>query len=205
MLGDSLSSFIRQAPESSGDPNFLLATVLAIATSALAIITFFYMRETKKMRIATENILKGGQKPIFAIEPVLYDETGDFHAINLVNHGQTATDILAICYWLDSESGSGSGDRFYILSLSKDGRAILNIPALKIIEQKKYLKIEITCKNSQGDQFATTLIHAFDKLKDSNTKIAYQYSYEQSITGALKEIRDTLNELTKPDNKDKDS
>jgi hypothetical protein len=173
------------------------AIAVAVATILLACITGLYMYETRKMRKATENILKNSQQPNFAIEPVLFNEAGDeFNAINLVNNGQTATNITARCMYLDGEQGSGSGtDPFYIISLSKDGRAYLKLPIADIVKARKYFKLEIECKDINDNDYKKTLVYDFDKIKQSGAKIAYQYTFEGSTNKVLKQIRLAIKEL----------
>lgn len=150
------------------------------------------MQETRKMRRATEEMAKSSQQPNFAIEPVLFETYSEFYAINLVNNGQTATNITAKCMYLDSEIDSGSGLVFYIISLSKDGRAYLKLPIVDIVRARKYLKLEINCKDINDKDYSKTLVYDFDKIRREGATIAYQYTFEGSTNRVLKDIKEIL-------------
>src|SRR3989304_4485701 len=95
---------------------------LASVTSVLAFLTWRVLIESKKMRT----------EPVFALEPGQYlsrigeELGGEFMRLNLVNHGQAATDIFATCTWRENEKVSGNSREFYIVSLARDGYAELN-------------------------------------------------------------------------------
>jgi hypothetical protein len=185
------------------------AYVVLGATVVLAIITGLYMRETRKMRKATENMVaeaantrKASQQPIFAVQPsnylgVLNEPPGEnFRKLNLVNHGAPATDIIAEYAWLDQEGGGGSSRTTYIISLAKDGYAALDIPELevvKIVKQRQFLQVKIKCKDAAGNDYSKVITNGLDKIRDKNIKIAYQNNNWQIIYDALDRIYHTLN------------
>jgi hypothetical protein len=199
MLEWSLSSFIMQLDVSGWVAAGTIA--LVVVTGILAYITYLYMKETKRTREVTENILKAGQRPIFALEPEHYigrmnqAHSDNFTTLNLVNHGATATDITVTCHWLESEIGSGSNQTFYILSLSKHGYAGLDIPVKDIVSQRKFIKVEITCRDAAGEPFSKTITNGLDKIKGTQTKIAYQNNVWFTIYDAIDRIGQKLDSL----------
>lgn len=189
------SALIRQTEElpASASPD-LLAIAVASAAIVLAIITLFYMLETRKMRLATEKMVKASQQPSFALEPndylgILGQKNSDnFTMLYLVNHGATATDITARCMWLDSENSGGSSKTFYILSLAKHGYAALDVPVQAIVSQRKFIKVEITCKDAAGEPYHAFVTNGLDKIRGTDTTMAYQNSIWFAIYDALNKI-----------------
>ena len=152
----------------------------------------------------TANMRRAMQQPSFAVEPTAYDlgyaekSPGEkFTQLNLVNHGATATDITAKCTWQDSESGGGGGTQtFYIISLARDGYAGLEIPAEhleRIILQKQFLTIEITCNDAAGNAYSVVITNGLDKIRGTKIKLAYQNNNWKTIYAALNNIYHTLN------------
>ncbi|MEW6603708.1 MAG: hypothetical protein AB1351_03335 [Thermoproteota archaeon] len=152
-------------------------------------------KETQKMHIAS-------QQPNFVIEPVLFNDKGGFDAINLVNHGQTATDISAHCICLDRGKKIVFEDTFFIVSLAKDSRAILELPVENMLKEHFHLRVELQFRNITGNSDTKNIGYDFNR---EIRKIAYQYSYEGSTNRVLKNIRDTMSGLrnTKKDYQDK--
>lgn len=194
------SSAMRQAGEPSGSPDYL-AIVVTVATAVLAVITLFYMLETRRLRITTDNMLKTSQQPSFALEPSQYlSSIGEipgekFLRLNLVNHGQTATDIIARCIWLPDSNSAGSSKDFYVISLAKDGYAGLDVPVEEIVRDRLLLKIEIKCKDAGGNDYSTVITNGLDKIRGTNTKMAYQNNYWFTIYDALDRISDRLGNI----------
>lgn len=104
--------------------------------------------------------------------------------------------------WFDGPTTSGFGRRHYIMSLSKNGRAVLELPVKlsEIIEKGQYLKIDIKCKDTAGRNFKSKIAINFGEYKDTNTTVAYQYNVFLSLTLAVKDIVTKLGDLVK--NKD---
>jgi hypothetical protein len=170
------------------DSVFLATIVLAAVTGVLVLITYFYLRETKLIRLA-------GQLPSFAIEPADWESSGAAD-LNLVNHGQTASNIFARCDWTKSFDLGGSSRTFFIMSLAKDGFAGLDVPYPVIIEEGLILKIQIECKDAAGNNYHTTILNDYAKIKGSSTTMAYQNNYNQSVHVALQDIKRSIDELS---------
>jgi hypothetical protein len=101
-------------------------------------------------------IRKTAQNPSFSLEPTLYTIGGTFHYLLLINTGQNATNINVDCLW-NEES------KFFILSLSNQGRAVLtDVPIAKIVEEGK-LSIVIICKYANNKNFSTRFNLDFSK------------------------------------------
>jgi hypothetical protein len=70
------------------------------------------------------------------VEPSLYVLGGQFLLLDLVNKGQTATEIRVDCKW------DGSVKKFYIVSLNTGGRARLEgISIQDIVQQGRKFSI----------------------------------------------------------------
>jgi hypothetical protein len=101
------------------EPDAFSTGAVAIATVALAIITYFYMRETRLIRVI-------GQKPNFSLEPYGSNLVG----LYIINSGQHASDIFIDC------TGGKFSQKFHILSLGRDTRALLyNVPIAELIDR----------------------------------------------------------------------
>lgn len=169
---------------------------VAVGTIALAAVTFGFLIETRKIRIAS-------QRPSFAIEPVIYDEHNNVKAVNLVNHGQTASNIKAVCMWGEKlETQVGAGNTHYILSLARDSRAVLEIPISEIISKGQVLKIEITCKDVADRNYKAIIRTDFGEIKGTSTFVAYQYDALLRLTVAVKHMADSMREIEEKLNQD---
>jgi hypothetical protein len=158
---------------------------VAIATIVLAIITFLYMRETRLMRI-------GSQEPSFSLEPNLYSLAGRFYFLYLFNTGHVGSEIFINCHW------NKNTKKFFILSLGTNSRAVLHgIPIAKIVENKINLSMDIEYKNSRGKKVTTQLEIDFSKYLDDNTEFAYQFNYSGNMVETLDEIRKQLRNIDK--------
>jgi hypothetical protein len=186
--------------------------VLMFTTVALAVITSLYMLETRRLRRETAQMVVEtrsmaeetkkariqAQLPIFAVEPGdflwLLGESmpRDFSKLNLVNHGQTATDITVECSWLENAESAGSGRTFYILSLARNGFARLDLPTEEIVRKSLLLRVRIKCKDASGKDYETVITNGFDKIKGTSTKIAYQNNYWLMLYGVIKEVKEIL-------------
>lgn len=181
-------------PETWFTPDFWVA----VGTAALAIATFLFLLETRKARIAS-------QRPSFAIEPVTYDKFGNAKSINLVNNGQTASTIEATCYALDSPTGSGSSLTHHIMSLSKDGRVVIELPVeLSEMQAKgQYLLIDIKCKDVENKDYDAKISFDYGKIKGTSIRVAYQYNTFLSMTLALKRVAAAAESIEKKFTKEK--
>jgi hypothetical protein len=172
-------------PISQLDAVSIATIVVAIATGVLAAITFFYMRETRLMRMSAE-------KPSFSLEPTLYAIGGRFYFLNLVNTGHTGSEIYVNCSWLDKAK------KFFILSLGSNGRAFLHdIPIAEIVENRLKLSLTIECKDSRNNRYTQNLDIDFKAYLDNDTKVAYQFNYLGNMVETLDEIRKELREVDK--------
>jgi hypothetical protein len=159
--------------------------VVAIATLVLAAITAYYAWETRLIR-------KIGQIPSFSLEPTLYSLGGRFYRLLVVNTGQAATNIVIECKW-ENESKS-----FYILSLSHEGRALLEgLPIARIVENKSKLFVNISCQYAKSKTFTTKINIDFAEKLKANSSVAYQYNHTGNISDTLEEIRRSLDHLTR--------
>jgi hypothetical protein len=78
-------------------PAEILTIIDAISTAVLAVITYYYAKETGLIR-------KRGQHPSFSLEPALYrtsnsNSAPEAYKLSLTNNGLPATDIRVDCSW----------------------------------------------------------------------------------------------------------
>jgi hypothetical protein len=172
-------------PLNSFDAVSIGTIAVAIATVVLAVITYFYMRETRLMR-------KSAEKPSFSLEPTLYVIGGQFYFLHLVNTGHTGSEIHVNCSWEDKTK------KFFILSLGTNGRAFLHdIPIAEIVEKKLKISVNIRCKDSRNNPYKQDLEIDFKTYLDTDTKVAYQFNYLGNMVETLDEIRKELRNVDK--------
>lgn len=148
------------------------AIAVAIGTAALAIITYIYMVETKKIRIA-------GQEPVFSVEPVQNSLVG----LWIINSGQTAGSI-----YVDCRAGTFA-QKFYILSLGNQGRALLdNLPLSEVINDKQELYLVVDCKDSKGEMYRSEIKIDFAKIINEERTVARQETALGKIANSAEEI-----------------
>jgi hypothetical protein len=180
--------------ELPADTNFWLAVAVILGTSLLTFISALYILETRRLRREADKARLASQQPIFTLEPSQFHMSmrgplgGEFMRINLVNHGQPATDIFARCTWRENETSEASSQEFYIVSLAKGGYAGLDIPVNEIVNKQHLLTVEIECKDAFGNAYATTVTNSFNKIRGTTTQIAYQNNYAQAQRDAFDRI-----------------
>src|SRR5262245_42909267 len=102
------------------DTTFWLAVAVILGT-LLTFISALLIFETRRLRREADKTRLTLQQPIFTLEPSQFHMSvrgplgGEFMRINLVNHGQPATDIFARCSWQESETAEASSQEFYIV------------------------------------------------------------------------------------------
>jgi hypothetical protein len=171
------------------DPIIISAIIVGIPTSILAIITYLYMDETRKIRKVT-------QEPNFSIAPTTYTLGGTFHRLLLLNSGQTAKFINVNCNWSKTEQDGEDSKKFYIVSLGSKSRAILDgIPIASIVQNNSVLIVQIKCKDAKNEDFEDKLTIDFGKLTKENQVIAYQDDSDERVVRALGSIERTLGRL----------
>jgi len=177
---------------------FLIAWVPTIAatvsTGILALITFFYFRETRKIR-------RLGHQPSFSLEPHTWTLGGTAHVLNLVNSGEAASNIDIDCFWEqtvevkpDTEPTKPDTEptkpvpikietkresrtkKFFVMSLGTNGRARLDgIPIGHFMNNGGELTIKIQCNDSIQEPFEIELTFDFDSVKKNDRTLAFQY------------------------------
>ncbi|AIF84153.1 hypothetical protein NTE_02098 [Candidatus Nitrososphaera evergladensis SR1] len=171
-------------PQIAIDPLTWATVGLAVGTFVLAIVAFFSLRESKKLRIEA-------QLPNFAVEPA--QQFGDrMLRLNLVNNGQGASGIMARCNWGKDLYTLTNSKSTYILSLAKGGYAGLDVPIDQIKLNGEILKIMLECKDSSGQDYTAEVLLDFNKIQGSGITIAYQNNYFLTLYDAIKGVSDKL-------------
>jgi hypothetical protein len=159
-------------------PAEILTIIDAISTAVLAVITYYYAKETGLIR-------KRGQHPSFSLEPALYrtgnsNRTSEAYKLSLTNNGLPATDIRVDCSWGRQHSSNNLLDttkKFYIMALSNGGNAILDdIPIEKIANNGERLLVDLTCKDARGEEYVNRFDIDFQAIISENRNVAYQYN-----------------------------
>jgi hypothetical protein len=164
-------------------PAEILTIIDAISTAVLAIITYYYAKETRLIR-------KTAQHPSFSLESTLHslDNNGDSsssYKLSLTNNGLPANDIRVDCSWGTRNHPLTTNDhclvtkKFYIMSLSAGSRTILDdVAIVDIVNRGEYLVVSVTCKDGRGEIYNTKLDIDFQSISSENRKIAYQQPTE---------------------------
>lgn len=167
------------APAQEWDSTIVSAIIVGIPTAILAILTFFYMWETRKMR-------QNQERPNFALEPTTYSIGGDIHRLALINEGQTANDLKIDVSWGEQEQEKL---KLYCISLSKGSMMYLEkIPLGEIKQNNKKISVKITCKDTNGKNYNSELALDFAKIIKDSREVAFQYDSDQSVTNSLSSI-----------------
>ena len=160
-------------------PAEILTIIDAISTAVLAIITYYYAKETRLIR-------KTAQHPSFSLESILHTldtnrDSVSSYKLSLVNNGLPANDIRVDCSWgrrnhpLTSNDYSFTTKKFYIMSLSAGSRTILDeVAIVDIVNRGEYLLVSVTCRDGRGEIYNTKLEIDFQSISSENRKIAYQ-------------------------------
>ena len=170
-------------------PAEILTIIDAISTAVLAIITYYYAKETRLIR-------KTAQHPSFSLESTLHTldtngESASSYKLSFVNNGLPANDIRVDCSWgrgnhhLTTNDHSFVTKKFYIMSLSAGSRTILDDIAIEdIVNRGEYLLISVTCKDGRGEIYNTKLDIDFQSISSENRKIAYQNNQLKNEKGS---------------------
>src|SRR6188472_3282331 len=152
-------------------PSEILTIIDAISTAVLAVITYYYAKETGLIR-------KRGQHPSFSLEPALYrtgnsNNTSEAYKLSLTNNGLPATDIRVDCSWGRQQHSSNNlldtTKKFYIMSLSNGGNAILDdIPIENIANNGERLLVDLTCKDTRGEEYVNKFDIDFQAIISEN-------------------------------------
>lgn len=164
-------------------PAEILTIIDAVSTAVLAVITYFYAKETGLIR-------KTAQHPNFSLQPTLYTSESNSNntdqassafltKLNLINNGLPANDIRLDCSWVGKNSPQSTPvniRKFYIMSLSNNGNSILNgVPIQDIINEGQHLLVSLTCKDTKGEVYSTRFDMDFQTINSESRKVAYEY------------------------------
>jgi hypothetical protein len=164
-------------------PAEILTIIDAVSTAVLAVITYFYAKETGLIR-------KTAQHPNFSLQPTLYTSESNNNntdqassafltKLNLINNGLPANDIRLDCSWVGKNSPQSTPvniKKFYIMSLSNNGNSILNgVPIQDIINEGQHLLVSLTCKDTKGELYSTSFDMDFQTINSESRKVAYEY------------------------------
>jgi len=172
------------------DNYLVIATiVLAGLTGVLALITWQYMKETRLMR-------KISQSPSFSLVPSMYALGGTFQEISIVNTGAIGKNIEIDCSWKKNGETTENLKRFYVLSLSQNGRVPLyQVPISEIISEHQFLSIKIKCEDARGEEYTEKLEKDFSTLTANGREIGFQFDSNASLKSSLNDIANKLSNI----------
>ncbi len=170
--------------------NYFIQIITLISVVALSIITYFYLNETRAIRKVTElSVL-----PAFSLIPDTWDLGGGFQFFEIINSGGNAKEISIDIRTV--ETSAQSEFKFYILSLNKNGTALIpttNLPG--VISNEGSFSLNISCKDINNEEFKDTLTLDFATIKKQDREIVYQTDPLNSIAESLKWIKNNLNNI----------
>jgi len=156
---------------------------LFFATITLVIITGFYLRETRKIRL--ERV-----RPSLGAEPRNPDPNGNFIWLNIVNKGGLAKSLEIDCIY-----GKYS-KKFYSPSLSTGG--IITLMDLPIEDAKKEsgkIEIKVSYRDEYNNKHKDDLSIDFKTLNTQERTFCYQTNYYFEIYGQLFDIKYKLEKI----------
>jgi hypothetical protein len=173
-------------------PSEILTIIDAISTAILAVITYYYAKETGLIR-------KRGQHPSFSLQPTLYDSDESnsisaMHSLQLTNNGLPANDIRIDCSWgrKNSLDKIFTTKKFYVMSLSNEGNAILDgVPIADIVKNGECLILTLICKDARGEEYTNKFDIDFQAIISENRNVAYQYKSIKMSFGGGKNGKET--------------
>jgi hypothetical protein len=148
------------------------------------------LRETKKIHVASK-------QPSFSLEPSMVALGGSILGLNLVNHGEAASNLQLTYMWGEKlEDLGGSAKSYFVLSLAKGGRTPLSeVPIGDIITKGWVLKINIKYRNSIGLDNESIIRIDFASIKGTSTSIGFQYDNDKAVQSDLDNITRALGKI----------
>lgn len=149
--------------------------ITAIATSALAIITYYYVKEMRKMREDSINMYLESVKPIFSLRPslIIRDEPMELY---LLNTGGVAKDVK-----IDTSVNGEKRDSFFVASIPTNGEVKLDTGLKEIREKKKKIDVLLSYKTSYGKELKTPLTLDYKELSEDKRKLSYNYTVAEKM------------------------
>lgn len=154
--------------------------VSVLVTIILVVITGYYAREMKKMRI--ESI-----KPNFSLRTGIYTMGGGIHALYLINRGGVAREVK-----IDVKENDVIKKRYFVPSLSLGEEINLDISSENLKDKKGVLEILLIFKDGYDRNLNDSLKIDFESIKKEGREIQFQ---SVSLNKNLKEINSSLKNI----------
>ncbi len=162
----------------SADWGLTIASV--IATSVLVVITFFQMREAKKLR--TESV-----RPCLSLEPATFVSTEEFHTLLLANSSNIARDVEIDVLHIGKKS------LFYIPSIGTSQKVPIlngNFP-----QDGGIADVFVKYKDINNTEYKENLSVNFSSIVIAKRKSAYVLSTTDVLSKTIYEIKTPLEEV----------
>lgn len=160
-----------------------LATVVSVAVTAiLAAITWFYMRESRRISVEA-------QRPSFGLEPSVFTIGGAFHRINLKNTGAVAKDLR-----IDITDPTGT-TKWFAPSLSHDASLLLDVDVDEASKLGRTIAVKVNYKDAEESELETKFEIDFGRIVSEKRKPLYQGDALTEIADSLSDIRREISSM----------
>lgn len=154
--------------------------VSVFVTVVLVLITAYYARETRKIRL--ESV-----QPNFSLRTGMYTSSGGMHGLYLKNAGGVARDVK-----VDIETSNNGKNLFFVPSLDYGQEIDLRVNFQQIRENKGFVKVKLKFKDRYSRNLIDSLTVNLKHLSEEKREITFQSSpkdeYIQMIAYALSNI-----------------
>jgi hypothetical protein len=158
--------------------------ISVFVTVVLVVITGYYARETRKIRL--ESI-----RPNFSLRTGLYIIEGGMHELYLRNTGGVARDVN-----VDIETSTNENRSFFVPSLDSSQEIDLDVDFQQIRENKGFVKVKLKFKDGYKRNLIDSLFVNLRQLSEEKREITFQSSprdgYIEKIAHALERIERAL-------------
>jgi hypothetical protein len=145
-------------------------------------VTWYYAYQTRRIRIETV-------KPHFAFEPGLFNTSGDFLCLYLINTGGVARELEAV------PDGEETG--IFVPSLARGEK--VEIISFQRVEQLKQsgsiLILSLRYSDGYGEKHQEILSLNFGKIK--NHGVPYKFNTLEMMQGNLRQIENRLGDIVR--------
>ena len=158
--------------------------VSVFVTVVLVVITAYYARETRKIRL--ESV-----RPNFSLRTGLYLSNGGMHGLYLRNTGGVARDVK-----VDIETSNNENKSFFVPSLDSGQEINLSVNFQQVRENNGFVKVKLEFKDGYNRNLIDSLFVNLKQLSEEKREIAFQSSprdeHIEMIAYALANIESKL-------------
>lgn len=169
-----------------------ITAIYAFGTLLIGRATSKQAEETKRMIEEVRQSRLDAVRPSLSLQPSIFTEDGNFHALYLHNSGGVAKGIK-----IDINTTNPSSEKaLFMTALNKGYMTYLHdIDVRKLRETGGLVKITVTFKDSYGQSLQENLSFDFANLKEEGRETRGQYSEPDEIQRVLERIEDHLGNI----------